>query len=52
MSITSIAEPVVDTSQDPAALVPAIAVHGVSHAYGTRKALEDVTHRASPRCSV
>ncbi len=43
MSITSIAEPMVDTLQDPAAPVPAIAVHGVSYAYGTRKALEDVS---------
>src|ERR1700733_7762059 len=43
MSVTALADPTVDVTGDPAPIVPAIAVHGVSHAYGTRKALQDVS---------
>jgi len=43
MSVAEIAGPTVDSTHDPASIVPAVAVHGVSHAYGTRKALQDVS---------
>ncbi len=43
MSVATVTEPPVNTAHDPALIVPAIAVRGVSHAYGTRKALEDVS---------
>ena len=43
MSLTTAHAPIVDAERDPAQLMPAIAVHGVSHAYGMRKALEDVS---------
>jgi len=43
MTIATVADPMTDTVRDPAPVVPAIAVHGVSHAYGTRKALDDVS---------
>ena len=43
MSVTTIAEPMPGTARDAAPIIPAIAVNGVSHAYGTRKALADVS---------
>jgi ABC-2 type transport system ATP-binding protein len=43
MSEVIVAEPMTDTAGDAAPIVPAIAVNGVSHAYGTRKALADVS---------
>ena len=43
MSTTVLAGPIPDTAHDPAPIVPAIAVHSVSHAYGARKALQDVS---------
>jgi ABC-2 type transport system ATP-binding protein len=43
MSIAAIGDPPVATTLDPAPTVPAIAVHGVSHAYGARKALDNVS---------
>jgi ABC-2 type transport system ATP-binding protein len=43
MSVTTIAEPLPGTARDAAPIIPAIAVNGVSHAYGTRKALVDVS---------
>jgi ABC-2 type transport system ATP-binding protein len=43
MSEVIVAEPMPDTAGDAAPIVPAIAVNGVSHAYGTRKALADVS---------
>jgi len=42
MSVTAVAEPTPGIAGDAALIVPAIAVHGVSHAYGPRKALQDV----------
>ena len=43
MSAATIADPTDDAARDPAPIVPAIAVHGVSHAYGARKALDNVS---------
>jgi ABC-2 type transport system ATP-binding protein len=43
MSPATIADPVLDASHHPAPIAPAIAVHHVSHAYGTRNALQDVS---------
>jgi ABC-2 type transport system ATP-binding protein len=43
MSVTAVAELVPGIADDAAPSVPAIAVNGVSHAYGTRKALQDVS---------
>jgi len=43
MTVTTIPAPVAGIVRDAAAQAPAIAVHGVSHSYGTRKALEDVS---------
>ena len=43
MSTTIVADPLPGTARDAAPIVPAIAVHGVSHAYGARKALDDVS---------
>ncbi len=43
MSVTALADPRVDATRDPAPIVPAIEVRGVSHAYGARKALDNVS---------
>jgi ABC-2 type transport system ATP-binding protein len=43
MNVVTVAEPMPDTAHDAAPIVPAIAVNGVSHAYGARKALVDVS---------
>ncbi len=43
MNMTVLAEPIPDTARDPAPIVSAIAVHSVSHTYGARKALQDVS---------
>ncbi len=43
MSMTVVAEPNPDTARHPAPIVPAIAVHSVSHAYAARQALQDVS---------
>jgi ABC-2 type transport system ATP-binding protein len=43
MSVAALAHPPVNTALDPTPIVPAIAVHGVSHAYGARQALQDVS---------
>ncbi|HEY3846911.1 MAG TPA: ABC transporter ATP-binding protein [Acetobacteraceae bacterium] len=43
MSMAAIGDPPVATELDPVPMVPAIAVHGVSHAYGARKALDNVS---------
>ncbi len=43
MSTTIVADPLPGTARDAAPIVPAIVVHGVSHAYGARKALADVS---------
>ncbi len=43
MNVTTIAEPIPRIPHDAAPIVPAIAVHGVSHSFGARKALQDVS---------
>jgi ABC-2 type transport system ATP-binding protein len=43
MNTTIVADPLPGTARDAAPIVPAIVVHGVSHAYGARKALQDVS---------
>jgi ABC-2 type transport system ATP-binding protein len=43
MSVDTLSTPIPVTVRATAAPVPAIAVRGVSHSYGTRKALEDVS---------
>jgi ABC-2 type transport system ATP-binding protein len=43
MSMAAIADLPVAAALDPVPMVPAIAVHGVSHAYGARKALDNVS---------
>jgi ABC-2 type transport system ATP-binding protein len=45
-----IADPLVDAARDEARIVPAIAVRGVSHAYGARKALDDVSLSVPTSC--
>jgi ABC-2 type transport system ATP-binding protein len=43
MSTAAITDTPAGTTPDEASLVPALAVHNVSHAYGTRQALQDVS---------
>src|ERR1700722_18347638 len=43
MSATAVDDPTVNAAYTSLPVVPAIAVHGVSHAYGTRKALDNVS---------
>jgi ABC-2 type transport system ATP-binding protein len=43
MTPVTIADPLLAAPHDPAPVVPAIAVRHVSHAYGTRNALQDVS---------
>ena len=43
MSVVTIFDPMTGAASDPALAVPAIAVHDVSHAYGARQALQDVS---------
>ncbi len=43
MSTAAITDTPPRTAPDEASLVPALAVHNVSHAYGTRQALQDVS---------
>jgi ABC-2 type transport system ATP-binding protein len=46
MSVATVADPMANAARNPSPAMPAtpaIAVHGVSHAYGTRKALQDVS---------
>ena len=43
MNVTTIVDPVARIPHDAPPIVPAIAVHGVSHSFGARKALQDVS---------
>jgi ABC-2 type transport system ATP-binding protein len=43
MSLIGLAGPTVGNAPDITPILPAIAVHGVSHAYGARKALDNVS---------